>query len=40
MRSYLYRRVVSWCSISYEIVSIKEVLQERYRFLALKEAQL
>ena len=39
---YRIRRVVDWCSVGerIEIVSIKEILQERYRFLAFKEAFL
>ena len=36
---YRIRRVVDWCSVGerIEIVSIKKILQERYRFLAFKE---
>jgi hypothetical protein len=34
--NYIYRRVVSWCSIRYEIIPFKRLLQEHYREMAMK----
>ena len=33
---YIRRRVVEWCSIKYEIVPFKELIQEHYRELAMR----
>ena len=33
---YVYRRVVEWCSIKYEIVPFKQLIQEHYWGLAMK----
>lgn len=32
----IYRPVVEWCSIKYEVVSFKQLIQEHYWKLAMK----
>lgn len=34
--NYVYRRVVSWCSVKYEIVPFKKLIQEHYWELVMK----
>jgi hypothetical protein len=36
---YIHRRVITWCSIKYEIVPFKQLIQEHYRELAGKVVQ-
>ena len=33
---YIRRRAVTWCSIKYDIVPFKQLIQEHYRQLAMK----
>ena len=35
--TYIRRRKVSWCSIRYEIVPFKRLIQEHYWELAIRE---
>ena len=34
--NYVYRRVVSWCSIEYVVVPFKRLIQEHYWELAMR----
>ena len=34
---YIRRRVIKWCSITYETVAFKKLIQEHYWELAMKE---
>lgn len=36
---YIRRRVVEWCSIRYDIVPFKQLIQEHYRELVMKVVQ-
>lgn len=37
---YIRRYKVTWCSIKYEIIPFKQLIQEHYRELAIKSISL